>query len=147
MYDAGGQLINQGLGAGTPDRIGFPDDAVSGDPAYEQHVEQDVYPFFWALAGAVLPFDWTTDDYLTYWPPNQGADSAGNTCAPNSGDSWIDGVLGHPDAEPFLNALYGPLPALSDALTRLEIDIDRALSVGDIEALEYLFNVDIYSFP
>ncbi len=138
LYDSNGKLINQGLAAGTPDRVGFPDGANEGDPAYEAHRERDVLPFIAARYGDfwTVPLGWDTEDYLELWPPNQGRDEFGNVCPPNSGDSLYDAFVNHSTTTTFVNVSESLLNSITDKVKR-----DFRSNVGAGKALDFITDV------
>jgi len=76
VYDSAGNLINQGPGAGTPDRISPPEKWWHDIGRLARHVYFDGWQ--WVFG--------TNYDHETH-PPNQGRDSNGNPCPPNDGSS------------------------------------------------------------
>lgn len=85
-YDADGQLITGGGGAGMPDLV---------SPDNPGHVKADVEAFNIAtyLDEHCTMFPQFVDMYIEVRPPNQGKDSEGKPCQPNS-------TPGHPKEEP-----------------------------------------------
>ena len=71
-YDKGGELITNGLGAGTPDKT-----SPQGWGSYSGHWIDDVDPFHKCGEAGMLHL------YFKFRPPNQGKDKNGKPCKKN----------------------------------------------------------------
>lgn len=83
VYDSAGKLINDGPGAGTPDRISPSPNKVINDIKSWNHggLIRSAKHF---LADG---WQWLFGTEFDHWthPPNQGKDGNGNPCPPNDG--------------------------------------------------------------
>ena len=80
VYDSAGKLINEGSGAGTPDKFS-PEDLIG----YGLHILCDVAPYYldkW-LTG---PTEAERLDHASH-PPNKGKDESGQPCPKNDGSN------------------------------------------------------------